>query len=146
MRISKKAEYALRALGTMALEPRSWTIEEISQRQNIPLKYLEQILLALKNAGLLGSKRGAHGGYTLLRAPGSISFEEIVRLLDGPLSPLPCSSDLPADPCSCPDPRTCPLRVIMQQLNSELVRAFSGRTLEDMVQIVRNAAPPGFEI
>jgi Rrf2 family protein len=146
MRISKKAEYALRALGVMALESRSWTIEEISQKENIPLKYLEQILLALKNAGLLGSKRGIHGGYTLLRPPAAITFEEIVRLLDGPLSPLACSNDLPSEPCSCPDRRTCPLRSIMRQLNAELVHAFAERSLEDMVRIARNTDPLAFEI
>ena len=68
MRISRKSEYALRALVSLARERRSWGIQELSERENIPVKFLEQILLALRHAGLLTSKRGVGGGYTLHRA------------------------------------------------------------------------------
>src|ERR1700728_4410704 len=64
MRISKKAEYALRALAAIARQPKCWQIQELSGRENIPIKFLEQILLALRHAGLLASKRGVGGGYT----------------------------------------------------------------------------------
>ena len=99
MRISKKAEYALRALVAIARQPRSWAIQELSAQEKIPIKFLEQILLALRHAGLLSSKRGVGGGYTLLRAPGEITLLEVLRILDGPIALVPCAAEQPKQEC-----------------------------------------------
>src|SRR6188768_1626052 len=97
MRISKKAEYALRALVAIARKPRSWSIQELSTQESIPVKFLEQILLALRHAGILASKRGVGGGYTLLKPANKITLGEVLRVLDGPLAPVPCSAEQPTE-------------------------------------------------
>ena len=112
MRLSKKTEYALRALFAIARAAdgrvtTSWRIEELSRQENIPIKFLEQILLSLRNAGLLASKRGVGGGYRMARRPDEISVGEVIRALDGPFTPLPCASATARrERCSCPDERT----------------------------------------
>lgn len=90
MKLSKKAEYALRAIIAMARsdEGTNFSIQEIAQGEQIPLKFLEQILLALKNGGLLRSKRGVGGGYQLILPPHRIPLGTIITLIDGPFDPL----------------------------------------------------------
>ncbi len=146
MRISKKAEYALRALVAMAREPRSWSIHELSTRESIPIKFLEQILLALRHAGLLASKRGAGGGYTLLRAPGEITLREVLRILDGPVTPVACAAEQPTERCTCPDPRRCVLRLMMIDVRRDITRLLEGRTIEDMMRLSPQADALAFEI
>ncbi|MGB8166085.1 MAG: Rrf2 family transcriptional regulator [Chthoniobacteraceae bacterium] len=146
MRISKKAEYALRALVAIARQSRSWSIQELSVQENIPIKFLEQILLALRHAGLLSSKRGVGGGYTLLRAPGEISLRKVLRILDGPVAPVPCAAEQPTERCTCPDPRTCPLRLMMTDVRVDINRLLEGRTIEDMLRLARNSDALAFEI
>ena len=130
MRISKKAEYALRALVAIARQPKCWQIQELSGRENIPIKFLEQILLTLRHAGLLASKRGVGGGYTLLKPASEISVGEVLRILDGPISPVACAGDGPTDQCTCPNPRTCPLRLFMTGFRRELVERLERQTIE----------------
>ncbi|MBK8090994.1 MAG: Rrf2 family transcriptional regulator [Verrucomicrobiaceae bacterium] len=91
MKLSKKAEYALRALVAMgsALEGTKFSIQDLAQSEKISLKFLEQILLALKNGGLLHSKRGAGGGYQLAKNPARIPLGEVIAIFDGPFDPLP---------------------------------------------------------
>jgi Rrf2 family protein len=146
MRISKKAEYALRALVAIARQPRAWSIHELSAQENIPIKFLEQILLALRHAGLLSSKRGVGGGYTLLRAPGEITLREVLRVLDGPVAPVACAAEQPTERCTCPDPRTCPLRLTMTELRIDITRLLENRTIEDMIRLSPNAEGLAFEI
>ncbi len=146
MRISKKAEYALRALVAMARQPRAWAIQALSAQENIPIKFLEQILLSLRHAGLLSSKRGVGGGYTLLRAPGEISLLEVVRILDGPVALVPCAAEQPTERCTCPDPRTCSLRLMMIELRGDFTRLLEGRTIEDMMRLSQNTNALAFEI
>ena len=146
MRLSKKAEYALRALAAMAREPRAWAIQELSSQEHIPIKFLEQILLSLRHAGLLASKRGVRGGYTLLRTPGEVTLGEVIRVLDGPLAPVSCAGERSGERCSCPDPRTCPLRLIMLEVRRDLAAALDGRTLEDMLRLSPGERPLAFEI
>ena len=95
MRLSKRGEYGLRAMIILAGKPSCsplpvMQIKEISERENIPGKYLEQILLTLKNAGLLHSRMGVGGGYYLAKAPQEITIGQIIRVLDGPLAPIGC--------------------------------------------------------
>ncbi|MCF7786430.1 MAG: Rrf2 family transcriptional regulator [Prosthecobacter sp.] len=91
MKLSKKAEYALRALVAMGREREgtNFSIQDLASKENIPLKFLEQILLALKNGGLLRSKRGVGGGYQLVTPPARITLGEVVTLFDGPFDPIP---------------------------------------------------------
>src|SRR5260221_8510437 len=146
MRIPKKAEYALRALVAIARQPRSWAIQELSTKENIPIKFLEQILLALRHAGLLASKRGVGGGYTLLRAPGEITLREVLRILDGPVAPVPCAAEQPTERCTCPDPRTCPLRLMMTEVRGEITHLLESRTIEDILRLAPSSDALAFEI
>ncbi len=147
MRISKKAEYALRALTAIARErTKSWSIQELAEQERIPLKFLEQILLTLRHAGILASKRGVKGGYTLVQAPEKIRMGEVIALFDGPLSPIACTSDKPAQVCTCPDPRTCPLRQMMTGIRNELSALLESRTIEDMVKLAPATTSLAFDI
>lgn len=135
MRLSKKAEYALRALVALAREKKSWSIQDLSSRENIPVKFLEQILLSLRHAGMLNSKRGVGGGYVLLKAPSEITIGDVLRCLDGPIAPIPCASEQVGARCSCPDPRTCVVRLAMTEVRSELAQVLDKRTIEDMLAL-----------
>jgi Rrf2 family protein len=146
MRISKKAGYALRALAVMARRGGSSSIQELSARERIPVKFLEQILLTLRHAGLLSSKRGVGGGYTLARPASEISILDIIQELDGPVSPLPCTVARPTEPCTCPDPRTCPTRMMMTEFRTEMVRWLETRTLEDLSRLAPESEGLAFEI
>jgi Rrf2 family protein len=136
VRISRKAEYALRALVALARHARPLQIGELSRVENIPVKFLEQILLALRNDGFLASKRGVGGGYMLKQPAHKIPVGKVVRALDGPVAPLPCAATTSDDvPCSCPDPRTCPIRSFMTQLHGEMNALLDARTIEDLVRM-----------
>ncbi|MEO8350237.1 MAG: Rrf2 family transcriptional regulator [Chthoniobacteraceae bacterium] len=146
MRISKKAEYALRALVAMARHPKSWAIHELSEQERIPVKFLEQILLSLRRAGLLASKRGVGGGYALLKGPTDISLAEVVQILDGPLAPVPCAAERPTERCTCPDPRTCPIRIVMSGFREEMAGWLANRTVDDLLRVSPGADSLAFEI
>jgi Rrf2 family transcriptional regulator, cysteine metabolism repressor len=147
MRISKKAEYALRALAVIARQrTKSWSIQELSDLEHIPLKFLEQILLTLRHAGVLASKRGVRGGYTLVRMPENIRLGEVIALFDGPLAPVPCAGEKPTQPCTCPDPRTCPLRQMMTGIRHEMAAMLESRTIEDLAKLAPTGTSLAFDI
>jgi len=147
MRISKKAEYALRALTAMARPPgRSWSIHDLASTERIPIKFLEQILLSLRRAGILNSKRGVGGGYTLVRTPEDIRIGEVIGVFDGPIAPVPCAAEKPTDRCSCPDPRTCPLRLMMTDIRRDLTNLLDERTLDDMLKLSPGSQSLAFDI
>lgn len=111
--ISQKARYALRALIALCKAPpeSSLMISEISRAQAIPKKFLEQILLELKRAGIVMSRRGRLGGYVLLRPADRLTFGEVLRLIDGPIAPLPCLSKIAYRRCAdCQDEASCEIR------------------------------------
>ncbi len=136
MRISRRAEYALRALVALARHGRALQIGELSRVERIPVKFLEQILLALRNDGFLSSKRGVGGGYALKRPAAEIAVGDVVRALDGPLAPLPCALITGMEvPCSCPDPRTCPIRQFMTRVHREMDALLDERTIEDLAKM-----------
>ena len=111
--ISQKAKYALRALIVLCKAPpeASMMIAEISKTQAIPKKFLEQILLELKRAGIVMSRRGRLGGYVLLRPADKLTFGEVLRLIDGPIAPLPCLSKIAYRRCAdCQDEANCEIR------------------------------------
>ncbi|HNC84638.1 MAG TPA: Rrf2 family transcriptional regulator, partial [Nitrospira sp.] len=105
MKFSKKSEYGLRALLELCETYGGRVLQrhEIAERQNIPVEFLEQILLALKRAGLLASRRGIRGGYSLIKSPEEITLGQVIRILDGPLAPISCVSKTAYQKCSdCP--------------------------------------------
>ena len=117
--ISQKAKYGLRALVALAKAGpgASLMISDIARDQAIPKKFLEQILLELKRAGLVYSKRGRLGGYGLLRAPEEITFGEVLRLIDGPIAPLPCLSKIAYRRCmDCGDEASCEIRHVFARV------------------------------
>ena len=108
--LSQKAKYALRALLMLARQPQGEMIlvGDIAEEQNVPRKFLELILLELRKHGLLFSQRGRNGGYTLARPPAAITFGQVVRIMDGPIAPLPCASITGYRRCAdCQDEKTC---------------------------------------
>lgn len=114
-------------------------IKEIAEREHIPAKFLEQILLTLKNAGLLRSKMGIGGGYYLAKPPSEINLGQIIRVLDGPLAPIRCVSQMAYEPCGCPDERTCGLRLIMLDVRNAIANILDHTTLEDVIHRVEEA-------
>jgi Rrf2 family protein len=139
MRLSKRGEYGLRAMIDLATWDHDNTavqIKDIAEREQIPAKYLEQILLTLKNAGLLHSKMGIGGGYYLARPADQISLGHIVRILDGPLAPVRCVSQMAYEPCGCPDEQTCGLRLVMQDVRNAIAGILDHTTLADVAHRV----------
>lgn len=142
MRLSKRGEYGLRAMIDLA----TWgegngvvQIKDIAERQNIPAKFLEQILLTLKNAGLLHSKMGIGGGYYLAKPAPDINLGQIVRILDGPLAPIRCVSQFAYEPCGCPDERTCGLRLAMLDVRNAIAKILDQTSLADVAERVELA-------
>ena len=146
MRVSRKTEYALRALVAMARGPRSYQIQELSEKENIPIKYLEQILLTLRHAGFLSSKRGVGGGYSLRVIPSQINVGEIIEIMDGPIAPVPCAALRPLEKCSCPDPSTCAVRLLIISLREEITTLLGAKTIEDMMKLSPDSGTLAFEI
>ena len=148
MKISKKGDYALRALIHLALRHGEGItqMQDIARKEGIPGKFLEQILLLLKGAGYLQSRSGVGGGYIMAKAPKAITLGEIVRLIDGPLAPVPCAAERPAEACTCPEPRTCPVRLMMLGIRREMSALFDGRTVEDMLRLAPGAGTLAFDI
>src|SRR5437870_9425013 len=117
MKLSLRGEYALRALLVLGLEYELSviSIQAISRQQNIPKRFLEQILNDLKSAGLVQSKRGMAGGYRLARRPEDISLAAVVRHVEGALAPVSCVSQRFYEKCSCPDESRCPIRSVLNE-------------------------------
>ena len=142
MRLSKRGEYGLRAMMRLAEDIQLgqpyplMQIKEIAGRDKIPAKFLEQILLALKNAGLLHSKMGIGGGYYLGKPPEEITLGHIIRVLDGPLAPIRCVSQTAYEPCGCPDARTCGLRLVMSDVREAVAAILDHTTLADITSRV----------
>ena len=110
--LSFKARYALRALVELArADGEQLTASDLATRADAPRKFLEAILLSLSRAGIVASRRGKFGGYVLARPPESISFAQVIRIIDGPLALAPCVSRTAFRKCDdCPDLATCSLR------------------------------------
>jgi Rrf2 family protein len=135
--LAQRTRYALRSLIMLAGQPAGASVQiaTIAATQNVPRKFLELILLDLKRAGLVDSVRGRMGGYRLARLPGSISFGEVIRLLEGPLALVPCASASAYAPCGdCADEATCAIRRAMLVVREESARILDGFTLDDAVR------------
>jgi Rrf2 family protein len=135
--ISQKAKYALRAMLALAEAPAGETmlISDIAERQRIPKKFLEQILLDLKHQGLIMSRRGKLGGYTLLMSADKISFGQILRIIDGPLAPLPCLSKMAYRRCEdCSDEASCRVRKVFAEVAEATRRVLDQTTVADALR------------
>ena len=137
MHLSKRGEYGLRALILLAHPTENGElpmlqIGTISETENIPVKFLEQILLSLKNSGLLQSKRGVSGGYYLAKPAEEIMLGQIVRILDGPLAPVRCVSHMAYEPCGCADENSCGLRIIMDDVRNAIADILDFTSLADV--------------
>jgi Rrf2 family protein len=114
--------------------PQMLQIKEISFREQISPKFLEQILLTLKNAGLLHSKMGVGGGYYLARSANEITLGQIFRVLDGPVAPIKCVSQMAYEPCGCPDEQTCGLRLAMGDVRNAIADILDNTSLSDVTK------------
>ena len=136
--ISQKAKYALRALVSLARAQRGATmmIGDIAREQAIPKKFLEQILLELKRAGYVASRRGRTGGYELLKGPEEIRFGEVLRLIDGPIAPLPCLSKIAYRKCEdCRDEGSCEIRHVFERVTLATRAVLDSTTLADSLRL-----------
>lgn len=136
MKLSKKSEYGLRALLELTIAHGETTLQrhEIADHQHIPIEFLEQILLTLKRAGLVASRRGIKGGYTLIKQPSEITLGHVIRLLDGPLAPIGCVSKTAYQKCNeCPyaNKTRCPLQQVMGAVRDAIAGILDHYTLAD---------------
>ena len=137
MKLSLRGEYALRALIVLGLNygrDDVVRIQSISEQQNIPKRFLEQILNDLRTAGILESKRGISGGYRLKIAPDRISLAEIIRHIEGPLAPVSCVSENFYRRCTCPDEEKCGIRSIMREVRIAIVNVLGAVTVADLCE------------
>ena len=113
---------------------------ELAVRQRLPKKFLEAILLELKRHGLLQSKKGRGGGYVLGRKPGDITIGQVIRILEGTLSPLPCLSQKAYRKCEeCLNEETCSVRAVMKEVRDATVRILDATSLHDMLHRINTS-------
>lgn len=141
--ISKRTKYALRALYSLTRrygdEP--VLIATLAREERIPLKFLEAILLELKTHGIVESRKGRHGGYRLSKPPTGITIGSIVRVLEGPLAPLPCASETAFRPCEeCEDVSLCGTRLVMREVRDAIAAILDRTTLADVIAKIEAAS------
>ncbi|MFP9112528.1 RrF2 family transcriptional regulator [Flavobacterium sp. RHBU_3] len=133
--LSKKTKYGLKALIFIARQDPSVPvlIADISEKEQIPKKFLEAILLDLKKFGILGSKKGKGGGYYLMKDPKTVSAATLIRVLDGPIAMLPCVSLNFYERCDdCPDEDVCSLNHFMIEVRDNTLQLLQEKTLYDL--------------
>lgn len=133
--LTKKSKYGLKALSVLAQQADRdpVLIADLAERERIPRKFLEAILLELKRHGILQSKKGKGGGYFLRRAPNDVTVGQVIRLLDGPLALVPCASQTAYQPCDdCLDVSTCAIRWTMKEVRDATATILDHTTLSDM--------------
>jgi len=137
MKLTVRGEYALRALVALgrdySADDSVTRVEEISKRENIPRKFLEQILNDLKSARIVMSKRGIKGGYRLSQPPDKITLAQVVRHIEGPLAPISCVSENFYAKCSCADESKCPIRSVMKEVRDAISAIAEQVTIGDLV-------------
>ena len=140
--LSKRTQYSLRALYALARchneGPR--LIVDLANEEAIPKKFLEQILLNLKGRGLVDSKKGRGGGYFLAHPPDQITLGSVIRMIEGPLAPLPCASETAFRKCDeCVDVETCGTRIVMRQVRDAIASILDRTTLSMVCEMVDEA-------
>ncbi len=134
--LSRKTKYGLKALTFLAKreENEPVSISIIAESENISQKFLESILLSLRKAGFLGSKKGKGGGYYLLKRANEIQVAEVYRILEGPIAMVPCVSLNFYEKCDdCPDESVCSVHKLMIQVRDNTLKIFENTTLEDII-------------
>lgn len=139
MKLSVRGEYALRALLVLGLsyDRDVVRIQTISEQQNIPKRFLEQILTDLKSLGVVESRRGASGGYRLARPPEFVTLAAVIRHIEGPLAPVSCVSERFYEKCSCPDESKCAIRSVMKEVREAIVKILEHVTVAQMCERVK---------
>lgn len=139
MKLSLRGEYALRALIVLGLnyDQPVVRIQTISKLQNIPKRFLEQILNELKAAGIVESRRGVAGGYRLRMPPDQVTLAEVIRYIEGPLAPVSCVSERYYERCTCPDENNCGIRSVMKEVREAIVKILESVTLAQLCERVR---------
>lgn len=135
MRISARGDYATRAVLDLAMHHNEGGVSQIhliAERQHIPLKYLQNILLTLNKAGILRSRRGNLGGYYLARPPEKITLGEVIRIIDGPLAPIDCASRSAYE--ACPEEAACGLKSVWVEARNALSKILDNTTFEDVIK------------
>src|SRR5437762_12582246 len=139
MKLSKRGEYALRALIDLGIASElglpMLQASELAAKEKLPVKFLEQIFMQLKAAGYVESKRGKFGGYSLAKRMDRIRFGAVIRLIDGPLAPIRCVSQTGYERCSCPDEVHCGLRMLMLDVRNAIAKILDRYTLAEIVEI-----------
>lgn len=135
--LSMKAKYALRALVVLARDTTQvMRTKAIASQADIPAKFLETILSDLKNHGIVTSKRGMLGGYSLAKLASAITIGDIVRMMDGPLAPIRCASVTAYQRCEdCPDEQHCSIHHVMKDVRQAMSDILDHRTIQDMLMI-----------
>jgi Rrf2 family protein len=153
MKLSKRGEYALRSLinlGIAAEVKRPLVqVSELADYEQLPVKFLEQIMQTLKEAGWVESQRGKFGGHRLAKPARQITIGQVVRLIDGPLAPIGCVSQTAYEKCTCPDETHCGLRMLMLDVRNAIAGILDRYSLADVVEVTlrkmrRDAVPLPF--
>jgi Rrf2 family protein len=137
--ISKRTQYGLKAMLALGRKYREGPIliGTLAKEESIPIKFLEAILLDMKGRGLLDSKMGRKGGYFLSRPPSAVTIGSIIRIIEGPLAPLPCASETAFKPCEeCEDVENCGTRIIMRRVRDAMSDVLDRTTLADLIKTV----------
>lgn len=139
MNLSKRSEYALRALIDLGIAQELGRpilqVTELASKEKLPTKFLEQILTQLRLAGYVETKRGKLGGYLLAKPAARVKLGAVIRLLDGPLAPIACVSQTDYRRCTCPDEAHCGLRMVMLDVRNAITRILDRYTLAQIVEI-----------
>ena len=133
--LSKKTKYGLKALTYIARSEGDSPIQVavIAKSEQIPQKFLESILLTLRKSGILGSKKGKHGGYYLREEPSEIKMTDVMRVLEGPIAMVACVSLNYYEKCDdCPDEHKCSVNKLMLQVRDSTLKVFRNTTLADL--------------
>lgn len=136
MKLSVRGEYALRALVNLGVNYGDSVvrIQAISDDENIPKRFLEQILNDLKGGGFVESRRGIAGGYRLAAEPSKISLAAVIRHIEGALAPVGCVSERFYEKCNCPDESRCALRSVMKEVRDAVAGILESKTVADLVE------------
>jgi Rrf2 family protein len=133
--LSKRSKYAIKALLALADHERGEPVRivDLAQEEQIPPKFLELILLGLKNQGILQSRKGKGGGYLLARDPADIYLGQIVRMFDGPLAPVPCASQTAYVACAdCPNEAVCGVHLAMKAVRDATAKVLDGTSIASL--------------
>ncbi len=139
MKLSKRGEYGMRTLINLGIAREVGrdvvAASDLANVDNLPLKFVEQILADFRHAGIVGTKRGKFGGYFLQKPANEIKMGDMVRLLDGMLAPIPCASEAFYQPCTCADEDHCGLRMLMIDVRNAVSNILDRYTLGDVVEV-----------